>query len=298
MGIRDESAPKHSEAWYPGDRRPNKDQGAEEIGDYQEHQSLVQPIPGAPLRPTVGIRDESAPKHSEAWYPGDRRPNKDQGAEEIGDYQEHQSLIQPLRGAPLRPTVGDRDLSAPKHSEAWYPGDRRPNKDQGAEEIGDYQEHQSFVQPLPGAPLRPTVGIRDESAPKHSEAWYPGDRRIVKDANEEIGDYQEHQSLIQPLPGAPLRPTVGDRDLNAPKHSEAWYPGDRRINKDQGAEEIGDYQEHQSFVQPLPGAPLRPTVGVRDLNAPKHSEQWYPGDRRLFKGPGEEEWGDYDQSLA
>jgi len=53
---------------------------------------------------------------------------------------------------------------------------------------------QNLVQPLAGAPLRPTVGIRDESAPEHSIEWYPGDRRINKDG-EEMGDFMHRQNL-------------------------------------------------------------------------------------------------------
>jgi len=34
---------------------------------------------------------------------------------------------------------------------------------------------------------------------------------------------------------------------------------------------------------------------VRDLTAPKHSEEWFPGDRRHYKGEGEEVFGDYLQ---
>ena len=38
---------------------------------------------------------------------------------------------------------------------------------------------------------------------------------------------------------------------------------------------------------------MRPTVGVRDQTKPKHSEDWFPGDRRIYKGAGEEAAGDY-----
>ena len=98
---------------------------------------------------------------------------------------------------------------------------------------------------------------------------------------------------LQPIAGALLRPTVGVRDETADRHSEEFYPGDRRIFKGDGEELFGDFLERQSLVQPIAGAKPRPTIGKRDLAAPKHSEEWFPGDRRHFKGDGEELFGDY-----
>ena len=138
--------------------------------------------------------------------------------------------------------------------------------------------------------LRPTVGKRDLTAPEHSEEWYPGDRRHFKGDGEELfGDYLQRQNLVQPIAGAKPRPTIGKRDLSAAEHSEEWFPGDRRHFKGDGEELFGDYLSRKSnLVQPIAGALPRPTIGNRDESAPEHSEEWYPGDRRVMKGDGEE----------
>jgi len=66
--------------------------------------------------------------------------------------------------------------------------------------------------------------------------------------------------------------------------------------KGPGEEQFGDYHAHKqslASIEPIAGAKLRPTIGVRDLAADKHSEEWFPGDRRHYKADGEELFGDY-----
>ena len=117
------------------------------------------------------------------------------------------------------------------------------------------------------------------------------------DGEELFGDFgQRKQNLVQPIAGAKLRPTIGVRDLSAAKHSEEWFPGDRRHYKGDGEEIFGDYLSRPTnLVQPIAGAKPRPTIGNRDESAAPHSEEWFPGDRRVMKGDGEELFGDFGQ---
>ena len=81
--------------------------------------------------------------------------------------------------------------------------------------------------------------------------------------------------------------------MSAGKHSEEWFPGDRRHFKGEGEELFGDYLSRPSLVQPIAGSKPRPTIGNRDESAAPHSEEWFPGDRRVMKGDGEEQFGDF-----
>ena len=125
----------------------------------------------------------------------------------------------------MRPTVGVRDLTAHPSTQENFPGDRRLFKGPGEELFGDYAQKSNTQKwdadkDIIGAKLRPTVGVRDESADKWTLENFPGDLRINKAPGAEIpGDYAQ-RSLSQweaddLIPGAPLRATVGVRDLKA-----------------------------------------------------------------------------------
>jgi len=165
--------------------------------------------------------------------------------------------------------VGERVLSAPKHSTEFYPGTLR---------FYDYERFGDHAQTSDSQlPTTADVGKRDTGAPKHGTGFYPGRRGFYDYENQ--NDYSQVSGPEEEA--GPKYPkyeyegnNVGKRDPAAASHSPQYYPGTRKFYDH---ERFGDHAQTTDSQLPTTA-----DVGKRDTGAPKHDTAFYPGRRGFY----------------